>query len=399
MTLLLRCLAIVVAAGLPVARWLPPPWGGRWMVLSLLLAVLPLLAFRAARPRFALLWPVVAALFVVAALASWPNAVDPESHLVVAVQLVVWAAAGPFALAGLRAHDPRGMGLALRAFLVVQSVSALAAVAQAAGSVVGGVAALYGRSPGLSGHQNILGMFCGVAMIVSLQALRTRRSAGGLLVLVVNSAALLASGSLTAAVAVVMGLVVLLVTTRVKLRTIIGIVTAATVALWVTTLASGETFKSPADRLLQVTGQTGQTSTLQIRIETVQYAWDRIVERPLSGWGLDDRSGATFDGLTLTHDVLMRGWYQGGLAGLLAFGLIFLACAGAVLQAMRRAEDAVPAAVLTVIWGFALTAATFQQGYFWLPLLGAIAYLTPSRGPMEQPSTLVRRPSAASSPY
>jgi len=220
-------------------------------------------------------------------------------------------------------------------------------------------------------------MFSGLALILLVDEMHRRRSLALVVMAAINAGGMLASGSLSATIAFGGGLAVFLIARRVRLRTVVGLLMAAALALTLTAqlAAVSDHFKTPGDRFLQVTGQAGRIGTAGTRLETIEYAWQKVKLKPLTGWGLDDSSGATFDRLTLTHNLLIRAWYQGGLAAFLAFALLFVASLVIIGRAVMRRQTPVVAAVLTVLWGFALTAATFQQGYFWLPLLGAWAFL------------------------
>lgn len=366
-------LLAVVALGLPVSRWLPEPVGGAWLLASLTLAALPVLAMWGGRPRWPLLWPVMAGLIGIAALAAWPHADDPRAHWLVAAQVALWVGIAPFSLTGLATRLPGAVRFSIGAFVLGQSVSAAAAIFQAFGVPTLGISALYGRSSGLAGHPNILGMLCGVSVLLLVARLRYSRSRFVWLLIALNIAGLLSSGSLSAMAAFAGGLVVYALVLRVRPATVVGAALAIGVVanLTASLAAVSDHFKTPEDRFLQVTGQTSLIGTASIRLATIEFASDRIAERPLEGWGLDDASGATFNRETLTHNLLVRSWFQGGAAAFVAFSSLFLAAAVAIWGAILRGEDATPAGVITIVLAFALTAATFQQGYFWLPLLGA----------------------------
>ena len=141
--------------------------------------------------------------------------------------------------------------------------------------------------------------------------------------------------------------------------------------------AETELFRGPLERIRQVTGQTSQLSTWDLRQNTWDYAWEQIQRDPFYGAGLDNAAGATFDYVTLTHNFLLRGWFQGGLFAGAAFVLITAVCLWAIARALLQGRDAASAGVLAVILGFSMTSAALQQGYFWLLLLGAWAIIDP----------------------
>ena len=228
----------------------------------------------------------------------------PNEHWTVTVQLVIWSGLAPFAVTGLIRNVPGLATWAIRAFVFVQTLSALAALEQASGGDVLGVTALYGRSSGLSGHANILGLFAGITLVLLVHHLRSHSSPLAGLALVVNAGALLTSGSISAMTAFAGGMAIYLIASRVGVVKVFGMLSAGILLIAVATrfAAVSDHFKTPGDRFLQVTGQTSEISTGKIRLETMAYAWQHIQARPFSGYGLDDRSGATFDQLTLTHN-------------------------------------------------------------------------------------------------
>jgi O-antigen ligase len=380
MTGMLRLMTWVVAALLPVAAWLPAPFKAAWQLGTFTLILGALFTLWAAMPRYGVLWPIVGLGFVLATLSALPYAENQRAHWIIGAQLVIWTSAGPFAVAGLMNRIPRLRRQAVTFFVLAQSISAVAAVIQMFGREVLGASSLYGRAPGLAGHQNILGLFSGVALILLVAELRRRRKGSVLALTALNGAALLASGSLSASGALILGLVVLLAAQRVRLDRLFAMAVLGGATAWAISVYAGQSsdFKTPMDRYLQVTGQTHQIGTVDERMQTVRYALLRIQERPLTGWGLDDVSGGTYDNFTLTHNVLIRAWYQGGVIAFLCFLVIFAMSIAVIARSVTHGGyDEVPAATLTVVWFFAMTAATFQQGYLWVPLLAAWAALEP----------------------
>lgn len=375
-----RATSIVLVSTVPVFRILPETLTDAWVIgvigFVLLCAALSILR----QPVGAPVWLVSAALATLGAgTASW-NALQPDGHLLIAVQIVVWFALAPWVAAGLLTKV-RGLGRQWCVTLVAaQSVSALAGLAQGfLGITVIGYGTELGRAVGLAGHSNILGLMSGVAIILALTEIldhgRWRAIAGG--IALVNLGGLLVCGSISALFASALAVVVLLVARRTRPATPILVASAAAVGLWLVTEwtdSQSASVKSPLERLLQVTGQTQYVGTLEQRGLTISYAWERIKADPWFGAGLDDWSGATFDGETVTHNVLFRTWFQGGFGLGLAFLLLYVLVAVLVWRSLHHQQHATAAAVLVTVAGFALTSAALNQGYFWLPILGAIGF-------------------------
>ncbi len=86
----------------------------------------------------------------------------------------------------------------------------------------------------------------------------------------------------------------------------------------------------PWTRFSEATGTLGSVGTLQLRLLTDQYAISRIIDSPIRGVGLDPQSGGTYDGSTLTHNLILLVWMQGGFALLVAVLLVIAASRSAV---------------------------------------------------------------------
>ncbi|MCP2047870.1 UNVERIFIED_ORG: O-antigen ligase [Paenarthrobacter nicotinovorans] len=363
---------------LPFSEALPPAISATWTLVVFGVLAACALFGKLRRPVGKWVWFAAAYLAVVGVISSLPNADDQRAHLIIGLQVVAFLSVGPYAIRYLASIE----GLkskAVTAFLAGQSISATAAIAQAGGySALGKL--VNGRAAGFAGHPNILGVLSGVAGIVLIHLLFTtsKRKLLLFLALVINLAALVASGSVSALIACGAGVLVYMVAARVSLRVPLLIVGGVVVVLWgLTQIDSTGVLRNPVERIAQVTGQTGAISTLDIRQYTYAFAWNGIQNDPFYGRGLDDHSGATFDMFTLTHNVLLRSWFQGGLAMGLAFAIIYLVLAGLILRAMKIGANSAPAGVLTVIIGFSLTSAALQQGYFWLLIFGALALIVP----------------------
>lgn len=316
----------------------------------------------------------------------------------IGAQVLLFITFGPFAMRRL-VDIPGVLKAAVGAFLFAQSISSAAGIMQASGTAVFGWKTANGRSLGLASHPNILGVLASVAIVVILYLLfKTQVRKRPLLIgLGVNIGGLLVSGSISSLSACVIGVLVFMFAARVSFKVIATLLVVGGAGLWgVTELAASGLLRGPAQRIAQVTGQTSDVSTLDIRQNTYAFAWEQIRRDPFFGRGLDSESGATFDGITLAHNILLRAWFQGGLGMGLAFALIYAAVAAMIIRSLVRGIDPAPAGVLAVVVGFSMTSAALQQGYFWLLLLGAWALLSnPSRITGPALLDVERRPSAA----
>lgn len=398
-----RLVWILLAGVTPVARILPPVPGLMFTVAVAASIAVALIMGRVTQPRSRGVWVVAAVLILASTVITVPRSGDLKSHLLTGMLLTLLVGAGPFVACWMTLHLRELLRHCAIAFVAVQSISSLTALAQSRGISVFGMGAIYGRSSGLSGHPNILGLFSSIALICAVDSLSGERggrrrvliAAAGL----INAGGLVTSGSLSSMVALFFGLVIVLVTRRVSIRVpVFGTAVLSVVIVVSEGLTGNQSFnyRTPTERFLQVTGQTTQIGTLQIRVRTIEYAWNYIKQHPVFGAGLDDRSGATFDGITLAHNILIRSWFQGGALMAIAMLLVLMAAALGVATSMKRGEAAAGAGVLVTVIAFALTAAFFQQPFYWLPLLACWAALTHPR-PQTSPVVLSPAPGLSTS--
>ncbi|WP_315095713.1 O-antigen ligase family protein [uncultured Cellulomonas sp.] len=336
---------------------------------------------KARLPRSSPVMFAAAYLALVSGFAASGVAVDRGEHWTHVVYLVLLWGVAP--LVATYYAEVRGvLPTAAWTFVLVQTSSAVVAIYQAvAGGTILGLGSHYGRAVGLNGHMNILGLLSGVALML-LMGTRAAPAQLRFVAIVLNLAGVLVSGSLSALIATSVGALVVLAVQRVPLRRVVGAAAVLGILLWGVTALSGQTtqFLTPLERVAQTTGQTEKIGTLEERSNTVAYAWARISDDPWFGAGLDDRSGATFNGETLTHSIPFRVWFQGGIALFIGWLLVFGAAATSVARAVKERRGAGPAGTLVVLMAFSVTAATLQQPYFWLPFVAAWAALNVTTG-------------------
>lgn len=348
------------------------------VALDALLLVLLLLGFMR-RPPYAPLWVVGGLLTVVGAVMSGTNS-SVRGSLFVGATLAVLCVLFPFALARLCHDRPRAAAQVAGWFLVGQTVSAAAGIAQLAGIHIA-TGLIFGRATGFAGHPNTLGVMAALALIA---VLGLWRSAGAAIrvalagAFLLNSAALAATGSLSAMLAAIAAIAVGVVAARRVIGTVVSaiIVGAGGFAAWQILLPGQDSLLSSIGyRLAVVTGDSdgaGGAASLDVRGLTYEWAWRSITASPIIGVGMDPSNAGTFDGQTVVHNFLLRGWYQGGLPVFVWLVLLTGAVIVTVLRALRTRRGGWAAAGAVCMIVFAFTSAFLNQPAYWWPLQFAL---------------------------
>jgi O-antigen ligase len=379
---LISAVWIFAALFVPVYRTLPPGAGRIWTYSVLGLGVITLVAGRGGHPKWPAIW-VIAGYGAVAAGISSSGSSGLGATLPEGIQMFVVLGLLPFALRGSVEQDPKLLLRGSAAFLGTQTLSAIAGVAQLVGIPVLGYAAQYGRSPGLAGHPNILGVMSAIAVLVCTHALANKvpiRRSWIVIVLAVNALGLVSTGSLSSMFACFFGILFVMSVNRIKIRYLFWSVIAGVLAIWALLQIPvvNEFFRNPLDRFFQVTGQTDDISTLGIRLLTYEAAWTRIQIDPFLGKGLDPESAGSF-GATLVHNIWLHAWYNGGLLLAIGIGAILIGALIFVVQAARARQHGLAAGVVVTVLTYAMTSAMFGQAYYWLPVLAAWASIPTTR--------------------
>ena len=368
--------AFVACLPIPIARFLPPGISRPWYALVIGLFVVALVLGKVRRPSGYGYWLLAGCLCGAAGIASSASA-GLSANLRVAVPLALLWLLGPLALRWLYTEHRSVFTAGVVGFSVSQSASALAAVRQATGGEVLGYSALLGRSPGLATHPNLLGIMGGMVVVLMLDRLVVSRAHAVRYgaVLVLNLAALILSGSISAMMATTLGAVSVIVVRRVKVTRLL----VATFSLILITVVGfqalnpSDGFRDPTRRFQQVTGQTGEQSSLDGRVGLMSTAIERIKERPLSGSGMTDAFASVNYRGTYVHNFVLRSWMQGGLLLATAAITLLLGAAWFVLTAVRTRSHAAQAAIVVLVLGFSLTSTVFDSVYYWLPVVAAWA--------------------------
>lgn len=358
-----------------------------------------------ARPPHAWLWISGAAMIPAAGLVSGVNS-SVSSSLLVGLLSAAMIVTQVSVITRLVRERPQAVKHIVGWFIVGQTVSAAAGVLQLLGfRIADGL--IFGRATGLAEHPNTLGL---MAIIVILIGLGVWKGAHGLLriallgVITLNGAVLVGTGSLSAMLALAAGLFIGIIAARKVIGTAVtGILVLALAGSAVALSNVEQTFlDSIIYRITVVTGQSsggGGAASLEVRELTYAWAWDWIDKSPILGVGLDPRNAGTFDGVTVVHNYLLRGWYQGGIIYVTWLVLLTLTVTfGIVIAALRRRSNPWAASIVFGILVFAFTAAFLNQPQYWMPFL--LAFVLASRrtspatdGPPPQSAPQSKRPS------
>lgn len=383
--IILKPTVFIVFAVMPFAEGLGTAFGHIWQFLVFIMLVVFHLTLPKARLEFRKYWIWAAVLATFGAVAATFNTSNLSQHLLTAVQILIFMTLGVTALRRIMKYSPRLRLCAYKAFLIGQTTSAIIAILQGVGIGILQSETLTGRSTGLSGHPNVLGLMSAVAVVLSIYGLiKSSHWPASLVVTAgLNILSLLLTGSLSALIAFTAGILVLAFVSRLRLSrlTAYASVLVLTSAAYLIVARSNPSLPNPLDRAQQVTGNTQDIGTWNVRLEVYDMAFSRIMRNPFFGVGMDDTSGLfdhPLDGEVLTHNILIRAWLQGGILLLLSFILIYLSALVAIHKARRYALNGATCSTLAVILTFALTSAAFQQTYFWLLLAAAWSVMEPT---------------------
>lgn len=385
---------IGVAAILPVYRLVMTNVSALFPYVVLALIVVCVLLGRVAYPVFPRVW-LLALLVVPMSGVVAGTTTSVIASTIVAVKIAILIGLAPFVIRYFVGRDPNFVRRALTGFLAVQTLSAAAGLIQVTGVRILGRAANSGRANGLAVHPNVLGIMCALALLICIAALPTTsgsRRFGLIVVMALNAAALFATGSLSSLLAAGAGIVVLLICMRVTLRAALLMIVGATTAFVGLSLFGKDTTVltgSVQERIDVVTGVSDGVASLSVREQTYDFAWQSITGDPLTGVGMDGVNEATFDGSTVVHNYLLRGWYQGGFLLFAMLAVITIALLVLVVRSLRNGEHGVATATITAIVTFAATSAFYDQQQYWLPILAAVAVIDP-RPKQPKRSTLRR---------
>lgn len=396
-------LAVIVAFCIPMARIVfGTETSNINVIICGLLLVLTVCGYTQ-RPPYFWLWILGGLMVPLGSLWSGVNS-SATSSLIVGALMGIMFILLPGVITRMLADTPQALRWVSASFLVSQTISGLAGLLQLAGISVLGYGTVFGRAVGLAGHANALGLMAGIGLAIAASVVMTRSPLLRtvlIFTMAVNGVALIGTGSLSAMMAVLLAALFAVFASRKFFRLLIGGVLAAAVLIPIYLFAAGGEdvlFSSVVYRIGVVTGESGGggAASLDIREGTYTWALQWISESPFVGVGMDPMNSTTFDGKTVVHNYLLRGWYQGGI--LVALWLMLLTATAVfsiLLGSLRKKRAFWPASVVLLILIFAATAAFLNQAMYWLPLIFAMIVAArmlradPGSGepPAEAPST------------
>ncbi|HEV3266314.1 MAG TPA: O-antigen ligase family protein [Acidimicrobiales bacterium] len=240
-------------------------------------------------------------------------------------------------------------------------------------------AAAGGRAVGFTSQPDELGAALALGLVFAIgltMELGLGRRWHRLISVMLISFGLILSASVSAMLAALAAVFVLLVLRRVNLR---RVVTGAVVILVV--YVAGTVFlgaNNPIGRFQSTVGNSSTANTGTLRVDTYKAAWHGIAEQPLIGHGLDQVSGAVYfdvySGFVYApHNLILILWYQGGFLVLLGVLVAVLSALWRSWKARRRdpTGDIIFAGAIASLV-YAQTAPIIFQTYFWLPFILAI---------------------------
>ncbi|MFW3386671.1 UNVERIFIED_CONTAM: O-antigen ligase family protein [Kocuria sp. CPCC 205274] len=245
--------------------------------------------------------------------------------------------------------------------------------------IPGAVTTSAGRYPGFAAHVSDTGGIVCLAVVYGAGLLfATGKSTKlvGLGLLSAGLAGVILSGSVSGMIAAAAGVLALLVWHRLSIPKLIGLVVVMSVGTWVAvaSMSANTVALTPVERFLQSTGLTGDSSlnTTASRWDSIRAAWEIFVASPLLGEGLEPTASYAI-GTLPAHNLIVAALFQGGLIFTLGLTLV---CVLALCRGLRdqwvRGVSTAAAAGAVAAFVFAMTAPSFYNRYFWVPLILAV---------------------------
>lgn len=373
----------VVAALLPFDRVLladasisVPFWRGFLLFLALCV-----LGNRWSRPAFPGVWLSALVLIPLGGAISGLTT-NVNDSVTIAIQIALLCCLAPFVIRYYLLWSRSFLCVVGGAFVLAQTMSAIVAMLQLAGVTVLDTTLIFGRTTGLAGHPNVLGIMSVIALVGCVVALGRIVRPLRIVVLaaaVLNALALVFSGSLSAMLA---GLLALFIALSVKRRLVFAFIAVVLGGAFVFLLGvfSGldatsllDPVSTRVDVVLGTSDVEGGAASVDTRILTYEWAWRFISDNPLVGVGMDARNAGTYNGVTPVHNYILHAWYRGGLFFFFWQILATVAYIGVIVRAFRARRWAGPASLVAAVMMFAATSAFYTQQAYWLPLLLGMA--------------------------
>ena len=307
-------------------------------------------------------------------------------------------------------------GVSLSGFVAILQVT-LHVFLPKAGSIAAGGGGIGGnaRAVGLSNQPNLAGIVFALGIIMGvgllLQIGWRKHWYLSVCVLVIATALLLAA-SVSGMGAVIVGLLVLFIARGVPLKTVVSVVLAlAAVYVLVFGVIDKGSKLDPITRIEKTTNSKAGSGggTLQLRIDTITTAWGEILQKPVVGHGLDQKTlGVFFDKQLYVyyppHNLIALYWYGGGVFMLVGLIIMLGSSFNRLLNGRLRAgknwdpmRDVVLAACIAVLF-FSMQGPELVDRWFWMPFLLAFTFRdyvpppAPGRDQLAHPVTTPQTP-------
>jgi hypothetical protein len=263
-----------------------------------------------------------------------------------------------------------------------------------------------GRYSGFTAHVSDTGGITALAVVAGVAGLGIGASKGAkflsLGIIAGGLVGLILSGSVSGMLSAGIGIIAVMMLRGVSTRRLILVGCAGAAATYFASgvLSATQNALNPMERFYQAVGLSPAAAsglnTTASRLETDRLGWESFLKNPWTGVGLDPESAVVDHLFNLSvHNFLIGALHQGGWV--FALGLL-LAALSLLLPGLRKqAPDALRAqtagmAVAAVT--FAITAPSFFNRYFWVPLaLLGVQTLLPTRPPsLQEPKGKATRP-------
>lgn len=313
------------------------------------------------------------------------------------------------------------MQRAIGAFVFGTTLSAFVAILQVdfhiflpnltpgSGASIGGNPRAIGLStqPNLAGIAFALGITFAVGLLLELN----KRKHWYLWVCVaVMAAALLLSGSVSGMASTVVGLIVLFLARGVPFKTVVMVVLSfLAVYVLVFGVFDRGSHLDPITRIentLNSNGGGSNTGTFQLRLDTIKTAWSGIVQKPISGHGLDQQTLGVYWAKYLyvyypPHNVVVLYWFGGGIFMVVALFIMMGSSFNRLLSGRRlrgKGREPLRAVVLAACVAslvYSMQGPELVDRWMWLPFILALCFR--DRGhPATEPAGAIGLPARAS---
>lgn len=310
---------------------------------------------------------------------------EPEASLMILVRVLLVAFIVPWTFRSLL-NTPERLKRGLLAFAVGAAICGGGSLVQLMlGDVIpGSEGTNAGRYPGFAVHVSDTGGITSMAAVYGVGMLYSAGVKGklwGAGIAAFGIIGLVLSGSVSGMMAAAVGIFFALVWHRMGVAKLVltGGVLYFGAVLSLRVLPQAENALNPWERFLQVTGETGTTATLNTsatRWDSILRGWEGFLKNPLTGAGLEPAAAFTDTGFP-PHNLVVAALFQGGILFTAGILVVVLTTLWKVMR-KRKAGGTITTAAAGLIAAivFAMTAPSFFNRYFWIPVaIAAVASL------------------------